>query len=487
MHYKIGVDIGTTSTKAVLYDENYHICAIANEGYPTLRPSLEKAEQDPRQIYAAFLRAVKKLTSQVEAGNSISSLLFSSAMHAVIAVDEHGEPLTNMWLWSDNRAQKQTAALKQKGEGWLEIYRKTGTPVHPMSPLTKLLWMQSESTLLIDAGKFIGIKEYIFYQLTGKYVIDYSIASATGLFNIHTCEWDAAILGLLGLKPSQLSEPVDVITEFSFQNPELVQELGLSADTKLIIGASDGCLANLGAGAKAIGEVAMTIGTSGAVRMTLDKPYLDEQGRTFCYYLSSGKWVIGGAVNNGGNVMEWLNTILYEKGGSNVYAELADALDTIEPGADGLLFIPYLNGERAPVWDGMARGTLHGLSAFQTKKHVIRASLEGIMFNLKEVLSILEEIGGEVKAIKASGGFLKSPQWAQLAADILGYPLTITHSPESSSLGAVLINDQEGIAFSEGMTITPQEELSEKYATIYADYLEYRDALRRIELKKNTR
>lgn len=479
MHYRIGIDIGTTSTKAVLFDDKNCIQAIANEGYPTFRPAPDRSEQDPKQILVAVMKAIKQLTVQVETGSHVSYLSFSSAMHALLAVNEQGEPLTSMWLWSDNRAQAQIARLKKEAD-WQNYYLKTGTPIHPMSPFAKLLWMKEETTVIESAHKLIGIKEYLFYHLTGQFVIDYSIASATGLFNIHQLTWDTEILARLELDENKLAEPVDVTTAFYIESKQLAEELGLSSDTQLIIGASDGCLANLGTGANAIGEVALTIGTSGAVRMTLDRPYLDPKGQTFCYYLSPGKWVIGGAVNNGGNVIEWLNTLLFEEQ-NRVYEELPIAMTKTEIGAAGLFFIPYLNGERAPIWDGSARGAFYGLSAFHGKHHLMRAALEGIMYNLKEVLSILEEIGGQTRAIKASGGFLASPEWAQLAADILGYPLTISDSPESSSLGAVLLVDETHHTFEEHAVIKTDFTNHVRYTPLYKTYLRYRDALRLLE------
>lgn len=477
MQYKIGIDIGTTSTKAVLYDERNNILAVANEGYPTLRPAPDQSEQDPKAIFAACKQAIKQLTAQIEENSKVQFLSFSSAMHAFMAVDKNGEPLTNMWLWSDNRAQRQIEKFKQTD--WHSFYQKTGTPIHPMSPFAKLLWLREESAIFQMAHKFIGIKEYLFYQMTGKYVVDYSIASATGLFNIHQLEWDPEILTYLNLDPGKLSEAVEVTTAYSFADNELAWELGLTENTQLIIGASDGCLANLGTGANEKGDVALTIGTSGALRMTLEKPYLDPQGRTFCYYLSPDRWVVGGAVNNGGNVMEWLNTILYEEH-NRIYPEIPKALMATLPGAQGLLFIPYLNGERAPLWDGSARGTFHGLSAYHNKQHLIRATLEGILYNLKEVLNILEEIGGKTIAIKASGGFLSSVEWTQMATDILGYPLAISQSQESSSLGAILLVDHDERKAHEEKIYHPQSDYRADYSVAFNQYIRYRDAIREI-------
>lgn len=435
--YTIGVDIGTTSTKAVLYDENLQVVASANEGYPTYHPAPGRAEQDPEEICMAFKKAVRQLASSVTNPEDIRLLSFSSAMHGIMAVDERGIPITRCLIWSDNRAQEQVERLKREPQ-WLDYYQRTGTPLHSMSPFAKLLWMGEETALLNRAYKFIGIKEYLFYQLTGEYVIDYSIASATGLFNIHELKWDPSILEKAGISRERLSQPVDVTEHFSLKNHLQAEEMGVSRQVRLVIGASDGCLANLGTGAERKGETTLTIGTSGAIRMTVPAPVLDEEGRTFCYYLSPNRWVIGGAVNNGGNALHWLNSVLFGKEGE-IFRQLPEALLHTSPGAEGLLFFPFLNGERAPFWNGNLRGTYHGLSSFHSYQHILRATMEGILYNLKEVLELIQEIGGEAHVLKATGGFLNSKEWAQMAADILRLPLTSAVSFESSCLGAVLL------------------------------------------------
>lgn len=490
MKYAIGVDIGTTSTKAILYNDRNEVCAVVNEAYPTYRPAPDLAEQDPEEIYQAFQRAIIQLTEQSgsDSHDQIAFLTFSSAMHSVIPIDDQDQPITHSYIWSDNRAQSQIDRLKETKD-WLKYYRKTGTPVHPMSPFAKLLWIKEETDLLVRAKKFIGIKEYIFFRLSGKYVVDYSIASATGLFNIHEMDWDQEILWEIGLSKEKLSQLVDVTAAFSFQSEQLAEEWGLSTETQLFIGASDGCLANLGTGALKKGATTLTIGTSGALRMTMNQPVLDEKGRTFCYYLSKDKWVIGGAVNNGGNVVQWLDGILYEEEGK-IYRERPAALAATEPGAEGLFFFPYLNGERAPFWDGNIRGTYHGLSAFHTKNHLIRATLEGILFHLKEVFELVREIGGPVTRLHASGGFLRSEEWASLAADILGISLTVTESYESSCFGALLLARKAKGKLEETeekhTLIQVNEKNRKKYIPVFEEYSWYSAKLSMLQKEGRT-
>jgi len=297
----IGIDIGTTSTKTVVFTEKGKVVASHAVDYPIIQPNVGWAEQDPDVICAAVYKTV---SVAIEKGNvlpeDISSIGISTAMHALIAVDENGAPLTRSIIWADNRSTKQAEKLLQHMNGH-EIYKRTGTPIHPMSPLSKLLWMKEEEPELYkSAYKFISIKEYVIYQLFSRYVVDYSIASATGLFNLETLNWDVDVLGMLNISTEQLSTPVPTTYILSGMKPELAQKMGIRKDTPVVIGASDGVLANVGVGAISPGSAAITIGTSGAVRTISSSVNTDEKGRTFCYALTDEHWVIGGPTNNGG-------------------------------------------------------------------------------------------------------------------------------------------------------------------------------------------
>lgn len=441
--FKIGIDIGTTSTKAILYNEHLEVVDAASKGYPTIRDKLGMAEQNPVLILAAVRFVIKKLIEQNDSqSKKITALSFSSAMHSVMIVSPEGEPLTPLYTWADNQSRFQLEKVKAtENLDW--VYQKTGTPIHPMSPFSKLLWLQAESKeWLAGENRIVGIKEYVTYFLTGEWKVDYSIASATGLFNLESLHWDTDIISFLGIKKEALSDLVDTNYVFKRRNPAAYKEIGLPLDTQIIIGASDGCLANLGLNAIANNEVAMTIGTSGAVRMVSDHIVLDPEGRTFCYYLAKDKWVIGGAVNNGGNAFEWLASILSKTEVVN-YDEINQLMETIAPGADGLLFFPYLNGERSPLWDASVQAHFIGLSANHTTGHLVRAVMEGVLYNLVEVLNILETNAGPAKKLKVNGGFLRSAFWKQMAADIFNKTLTITPQFESSCLGAVLIDQMD--------------------------------------------
>lgn len=447
LSYMIGIDIGTTSTKAVLFEENGKVTATANEGYPLYTPTADVAEQDPEEIFAAVISCVKQVMkkSQVSPKNIIL-VSFSTAMHSVIPVDVDGKPLMRCLTWADNRSVEWSERLKNDMGGHA-IYLRTGTPIHPMSPLTKMLWLRHDQPdIFSKTNKFISIKEYVFAKLFGKYVIDYSIASCTGLMNLEKLDWDQEALQIAGLSPDQLSTLVPTTHVMKGLSQEYAEQMGLDTSTPFVIGASDGVLSNLGVDAIKPGVVAVTIGTSGAIRTVVDRPKTDPKGRIFCYALTDKHWVIGGPVNNGGGIFRWVRDEIAasevetaNRLGISPYDVLTKIGSRVRPGSDGLLFHPYLAGERAPLWNPNARGSFFGLTLQHKKEHMIRAVLEGVIFNLYTVLLAMEEQIGQPHKIQATGGFARSPLWRQMMADIFNQKVVIPEDFESSCLGAVVL------------------------------------------------
>ncbi|WP_026583924.1 gluconokinase [Bacillus sp. J33] len=445
--YVIGTDIGTTSTKSVLFDHKGQVLGKYTIGYPLHTPNPSTAEQDPDEIFQAVLGTIKGCIK--EAGikaEEVTCVSFSSAMHSVIAVDAEGLPLTNSITWADNRSAKWADKIKQDMNGH-EIYLRTGTPIHPMSPLSKILWLKNEQQDLFNrALKFISIKEYVFYKLFGEYIVDYSIASATGMFNLEKLDWDEGALEVAGISADKLSRPVPTTFSLKGMKEEYCRLMGLDAGIPFIAGASDGVLSNLGVNAIDPGVVAVTIGTSGAIRAVTDKPVTDPKGRIFCYALTEKHWVIGGPVNNGGMLFRWVRDEFAasevetaKRLGIDPYDVLTKIASGVSPGSDGLIFHPYMTGERAPLWNANARGSFFGLSLHHKKEHMIRSVLEGVIYNLYTVLLALEELTGEPKRIQATGGFARSELWRQMMADIFNQEVVVPESYESSCLGAAIL------------------------------------------------
>lgn len=447
MKYMLGVDIGTTSTKSVLYDLKGKVIAHANSGYKLYQEVPDMAEEDPEEIFDAVIEVMSQTLRQIDVkADELKGVSFSCAMHSLILMDKNDQPLTRAITWADNRAAKYSEELNENGCG-AQIYAKTGTPIHPMAPLSKILWLRNEKPELFKkTKKFIDLKSYIFFKLFGVYKMDYSLASATGLFNIFTLDWEKQALDLLQIQSEQLPDLVETTDMITGLKPQFADLLEIDTQTPFVYGASDGVLSNLGVNAIEPGVVAVTIGTSGAVRVVVDKPIVDPDGKLFCYALTKDKWVLGGPVNNGGIVFRWVKDQLFaperitaQQMQISTYDLLTQIAEKIPAGSDGLLFHPYLGGERAPIWNAYARGSFFGLTRKHTRAHMVRAALEGIVYNLYVVMLTIEKLTGKPVSIQATGGFARSSLWRQMLADIFEQPVTIPESFESSCLGAAVL------------------------------------------------
>ncbi|HEX2607860.1 MAG TPA: gluconokinase, partial [Flavisolibacter sp.] len=417
--YIIGVDIGTGSTKAVAVDVSGKLFHSSQVFYPILESQPVFSEQDPEVIARAFFQTIRELVQEMAAPPEAISL--SSAMHSVLPVDEAGRPLGSLILWSDSRSAAIASRLRAAPFAE-ELYKRTGTPIHSMSPLCKLIWLyENQLDLFETTERFISIKEYLWQLLFQEYVIDHSIASATGLFDIERKTWYPEALELAHVAASRLSVPVPTSYSKVLSDTEQLTRLGLTASTRFYIGASDGCLANLGTGALEPGCVSVTIGTSGAVRMASKKPVYQFPEMSFNYLLDEQLYICGGPVNNGGNVLAWLRdqrTAI--KGVEPSYEQLFSEMEIVPPGSHNLLFLPYLYGERAPIWDEQACGVYFGIRSHHDASCFLRAGIEGVCFALHSILVSLERHSGTIGQLQVSGGFVHAPLWIQILADITG-------------------------------------------------------------------
>lgn len=441
MTYHIGLDIGTSSTKAVAFDESERALGEVTMPYPTISPKPGWQEQDPAQVVRAAMSAVKKLVAKL--GHPPASIGLSAAMHSLIAVDENGQPLTRSILWSDNRAALVASQLKGTPLG-KDIYRHTGTPIHPMSPLPKIAWLrQNEPAIFQKTALFLGIKEYLLFQLFGEFFTDQSMASATGLFDATRLDWHGPALDFAGITPAQLPQHVSPFFTLKKIKPAAARRMGIPAETPWLIGASDGCLANLGAGAMSPGEAVLSIGTSGALRITTHQPVYDPGERIFNYLLfppqagNPTTYVTGGASNNGAVVYEWFCRQFFGCSPSAKGMEKhRAAMQRVPMGCEGLRFLPHILGERAPLWDSTATGSFSGIRPFHTLAHFHRAVLEGILWNMKAIGDVLEEVAGPFHVIFANGGFTKMPFWVEMAGDIFGKKIVVSNNEGGPALGA---------------------------------------------------
>ncbi|WP_102347439.1 gluconokinase [Bacillus sp. Marseille-P3661] len=494
--YVIGLDVGTTSTKAVVFDKTGNVISECESEYPLTHPKPSWAEQDAHQIELAAITAIKTaITKAAITKEELIAVGISSAMHSIICVDRNNKPLSPSITWADGRSTAQAQALKGNNIG-LPIYLKTGTPIHPMSPLLKLIWMKETNyEPYLNAYKFISIKEYLIASWFGEYVVDYSVAAATGMLDIFTRDWNSDALEQAGISVEQLSKVVPAHYTMQGMNKQIADQMGIPVNLPFVIGGSDGPLANLGIGAINKGEVAITIGTSGAIRQMTNKPKTDEEQEVFCYSFTDDLWIMGGPTNNGGIVLRWIKETLgqHEVGlaqsqGLNAYDLLTTIAEKIPVGSNGLLFMPHLNGERAPFWDAKAKGAYIGLTSSHQRDHMIRAGLEGVIFSIFHIGEALERLAGEPSKIYASGGFARSSLWLQILCDVFGKEVHVPESHQSSAWGAAwialcsvgesssLIDIKDHIPMK--MSLVPKEENHRKYAELYNVYRSLYQSLR---------
>ncbi|AXG37853.1 gluconokinase [Enterococcus gilvus] len=400
----LGIDIGTTAIKLGVIKENelLYTSDLPIQTYGNDRVKYQKGEELLSILQSGLLAIPAWIRRQVD------TISFSTAMHSLMLDDGKKQ----IFLWSDLQASKVIARFRKTDEA-ARFYSLSGTPIHAMSPFAKLLYFK-EMNLYPAEIHWYGLKELVMDYFTGKPIIDYATASATGLFDLREKQWSKEILAYLGLKRDQLATLAD--TTESFEMVTSKRELfDFSSTIRVVVGASDGTLAAY-ASYYATGRTAsLTIGTSAAVRQITKKIYLDQKKQNFCYYLNEEVFVSGAPSNNGGIVLAWAADQLAEDP-ENFFEMLPQLLELTEPGARGLRFWPFLNGERAPYWSNDIKGGFYDLTLQHTKKEMLRSVIEGMLMNVRQLIDLVAP--GE--ELSVSGGFFQTSVLGQLAADIFG-------------------------------------------------------------------
>jgi gluconokinase len=434
----IGLDLGTTSCKAILLDAEGRVVASASESYPLRVPRPGWAEQDVlviREAVTRTLRAVAAATSVAPTGIS-----FSGAMHSCFPVDAGGAPLANAMTWADNRA----AGVEETVRSELDVpavYARTGCPVRSTyHPVRLRWWADAAPDVARRASRFVGIKDWILHALTGAWATDIGLASTTGLLDGMTCAWDPDALRVARVSPHQLPSLVPTTAIVGGLARDAAAATGLPAGLPVVAGGSDGAMANVGTGLTRAGQAVITIGTSGAVRHLVDQRWVDPSERTWCYVLDQGRWFIGGAINNGGLALDWVRRLLYPELAPDAgFRQLATDAGAVEPGADGAFVLPYFTGERSPSWTPDDPAMLFGLRLGHGRAHLARAAMEGVAHCIADVWQALPPPAGTGEVTRLTGGITRTPVWAQVLADVLGVPLMALDASDSSATGAALV------------------------------------------------
>ncbi|MFN8356136.1 MAG: gluconokinase [Spirosomataceae bacterium] len=444
MELIITIDIGTTAVRIIAFDLEGNSKGYKKGAYPTFHAQPDSSEQDPEQVFITVLFMLKGLLNELfsDPKNRVVAIVFSSSMHSVLPIDKTGTPLGNAIIWADNRSKKVADEIKNSDMG-PKIYEATGTPIHAMSPLSKITWIHKQQPeRFAKVYKFISIKEYVIYQFTNEYVIDFSLASATGMFNIKQCKWEQQALDIAGITSNYLSDPSTIYHDGCKINPELAKSLRLSRNTKIIIGSTDGCMATIGSGIFGDGQATLSLTSSGAVRVLGVEQIHDKKQRLFNYILDENHIISGGPTNNGGVVLDWYARQFGSfKSGIDFDETMFDIFNEalhVSPGANGLIFLPYLLGERAPIWDSNARGSYFGINIRHEPKHFARATIEGIIFELMSISKVLENYRS-IKELSLTGTIETLPLWSEMITDIFGLKVRVHHGVKNINLGSALV------------------------------------------------
>jgi gluconokinase len=432
-HY-LGLDLGTTSAKVCAFDAGGRLIAERRGDYELYHPEPGAAVQHVMEIVAVAERILRELIAELP--ETPVGLGISCPMHGLLLLDGSGEPTGPILTWADVRPQ----AVMSRFPPHLRprLLKKSGTPVHPMSPLVKLRWLNEfHPERLGKATHLSDLKSFLVDRwTTAGRLIDEQLASATGLLSLTTRDWDEELLAFAGNgTPPKLDLPRVVPADTRLEwRPEVAERLG-TREIRLYIGGSDGCLANLGSGILEPGKVALTVGTSGAVRTTHRGMTFRENHQLFNYLMHGEYRVLGGATNNGGKAIEWAYELLQSH-----FDDIGSMIDTAlaRPVTD-LKFSPYLYGERAPIWDAMATASLSGLRGHHGPADVARAVIEGVTENVVAILRQVEAATCPAEVIYASGGFTRTAAWVQLVEERAGRPVEVAATPQASAYGAARV------------------------------------------------
>lgn len=441
----LALDVGTTEVKAAAFvvvgpERPAPPPVVATVPLTTGHPGPGRAEQDPGAVLVAASDALGRClaTTRERLGEDVevAALSVTAAMHALVGVDRALAPCTPLVTWADERAADEALAQRAADSGGA-LCGRTGTPHHPMTPRAKLAWWSRHRPDAVTAVRWwLGLKDWVLWWLTGEVATERSSAGGTGLCSLETGTWDTGALAAAGVDAACLPR-VREPTELMGLRPGLAAELGLPARLPVVPGAADGPVSNLGVGATAPGALAVTVGTSVAARLVVDRPVagVDGHGALFCYPLALDRWVVGGALGNGGSVLDWVAGTL---AAGTPLDDLLDAAATVPPGADGLVMVPFLAPERAPLWEPGRSATLVGLRSHHGPAHVARAAVEGVGLQLAALCQRVEAVHA-VDEVRVSGGALRHPLWRRVVAAALGRPVLVVGDLTGTALGAAAL------------------------------------------------
>ncbi|MCR5290300.1 MAG: xylulokinase [Treponema sp.] len=438
MGYFAGIDLGTSSVKVLIIDENGKTLAVSHAGYDVQTPALSYAEQDPEIWWERAVEAIRAaLTLSGIHADELQGIGLSGQMHGLVALDAQHKPVCPAIIWMDQRTAKEVEYIKQQAQDLMD----SDLLNQPAAGLliASLYWIKQHKPDVYARIAYVMLpKDYIRYRLTGVIGTDISDASASLAFSIKKRRWCTELLEKLGIDVALFPPVGGSYDRSGTVCAYAATETGLSQKTNVVYGMSDAAAQLIGNGIVSEGCISCNIGTGSQIAAVIKKPVYDTERRvqTWCHAIPSCWYIQGGSLT-GGITLSWLKKKILCDGRS--YAELDGSVDTIMPGSEGLIFLPYLAGERSPFINPYAKGVYFGLTVKHEQAHIIRATMEGVLYNLKECVKIFDTLGIEKTRLIASGGAAKSTIWKQMQADIFEMPVYTTNTEEEACLGAAIL------------------------------------------------
>lgn len=440
MQYLMGLDIGTSGVKVLLLSKNGEVITTATESYPLDTPKSGWAEQNPIDWWEAVVKVINKTISENNVNpNDIMGLSFSGQMHSSVFLDENMEVIRPAILWSDTRTEQQCEEILNKAGGLENLIKKVSNPALEGFTAPKILWLkQNEPENYKKVNYVLMPKDYIRYKLTGNINTEVSDAASTLLFDVKNKEWSKELAQLLDIETNILPPVIESVEIAGKINKSTSQISKLKEGTPVVAGGADNACGAVGSGIIKEGRVMVSIGSSGVVLAQTNNPTADSKGRIHLFnHAKPNSWYMMGVMLSAGVSFNWLKNSFFDE--SLDYKKLNKKAAAIAPGSEGLIFLPYLYGERTPHNDANARGVFFGISGRHKQGHFIRSVMEGVTFGLKDSLNLIKDQNIKVKEIRAIGGGVKSKVWQQILADIMGQNIKLLNVEEGPAYGAAII------------------------------------------------
>ncbi len=496
--YLLGIDVGTSGTKSIIFDINGKIISKAYVEYPLITPKTGWIEQDPEIWWDATIKTIKNAIEKASIKtNEIDCIGLSGHTNTPSFIDKNGKPLYHSIVWMDRRAEKQAQNVYEK-IGIEKIHKTTGVKIDPFYSVYKVLWLKDNNPSVIEKiHAILQPKDYIGLKLTGEFFLDKALASSSGYLDINKGEYAYDLLEEIGFPIEKLPKlvlPYEIVGEVTEEAAKLT---GLRKGTLVVAGSGDVMVNAIGCGTIEICSAYNKMATASDIVVCIEKPIFDPKTRVVFYnHIIPNKWLLVGG-SNSGICYRWFRDkfgIIEKEIAKNLNKDPYEIMDAeaenIEPGSNNLIFLPYLTGARSPIWDTSARGVFFGISLNHDKNHFIRSILEGIAYDVKHRIEIIEkEFGIKINEIRIVGGGGKSSLWRQIMADIYNKTILLPSGSEQECLGAAIIAGY-GAKIYEDITKAVKELIPiidrkepkkgnvEKYDKLFKIYVELYDKLK---------